>query len=102
MTADPGIRTMNVPGFPCPECAQPIVVDALLLLSAAPITCPACSLELHVNAEESAGALAALHGYMAEFGDIVDRYVDEPEPRRARQPRAARPARRPSARRDRR
>lgn len=64
------VAHLRVPGLPCPECEQPIVVEALTLLAAKTISCASCGLELSVNMDKSAEALGALENYMQEFERI--------------------------------
>lgn len=68
--ANPNRREIRPAGMPCPRCAHPIIIDPMLLLSAAPIQCGACQLELKVNVEESAATLNALKTYMDTFEKI--------------------------------
>lgn len=90
------VRWRRAPGFACPACGVPIVIDPAVLLSAAPLGCSACGLELRVDAEASAGALAALQRFMGEFSQIAQRVsptIKKPT-RRGRAPRPRRPRRR--------
>lgn len=72
MPDGPRGHSLKVPGLSCPECSTPIVIDPLLLLSATPINCASCGLELVVNTEESAETLQALESYLAEFYSITE------------------------------
>lgn len=93
----------KAPGMPCPNCKAPIVIDAVVLLSAAPIECAACGLELKVNTEKSEDALNALSTYMNAFAltkehfeNKVEDVTGAREERGIRKPRSGRaPSRRP-------
>ena len=63
-------HALKVSGLPCPSCKTPIVIDPMVLLSAASIECAACGLELKINTEKSAGSLNALRAYMAGFSRV--------------------------------
>lgn len=70
-------HALKVPGLPCPECNTPIVVDPMLLLSAAPISCAACGLELTLNVEKSAATLNALGSYMNTFNAVQTNFASK-------------------------
>jgi len=76
MPSSTGARAhaLKVPGMPCPACSTPIVIDPMVLLAAVPIECPACGLELRVNAEKSADTLKALSAYMQEYEALQSNY----------------------------
>jgi len=50
-------------GFPCPECGTPLRIEVGRLLSGQPFFCSGCGLELKVDPEASAAALAAARTY---------------------------------------
>ncbi len=92
------VQMMKAPGLPCPECTTPIVVEPTVLLSAAPISCPGCGLELQVNVEQSKGALDALSNYMRDFDAAQNKIMGNPGFRSSRKPgRRARRLRRSEA-----
>lgn len=76
---DAGVRVhaLKAPGLPCPVCNTPIVVDPMLLLSAAPIQCAACGLELTLNTEKSASTLNALGAYMNNFNEVQSNFANK-------------------------
>ena len=71
------VHALKAPGLPCPVCNTPIVVDPMLLLSAAPIGCAACGLELKMNVEESASTLNALGAYMNTFQEAQTNFANK-------------------------
>lgn len=50
-------QSMHKHGVPCPECSFVIPTTMEMLLSGAPIVCPMCGLNLHVDREKSAESL---------------------------------------------
>lgn len=53
--------TAPQPGrIPCPDCGQPLALPIEAVLTARPIVCAGCGMELLVNREDSAAALKAL------------------------------------------
>lgn len=76
MPTDPRVGAIRAPGFPCPECSTPIVVEAVTLLAAGAIQCTRCGLELTIQREASAPALDALSEYMTEFEKIQSNLPD--------------------------
>lgn len=54
------IPAQKPPGLDCPQCGFRIMISVPMLLSGGPIFCPACSLKLTVDQEQSRACLNEL------------------------------------------
>jgi DNA-directed RNA polymerase subunit RPC12/RpoP len=54
------IPVQKAPGLDCPQCGFRIMISVPMLLSGGPIFCPACSLKLTIDQEQSRACLNEL------------------------------------------